>query len=79
VSGARSIPCFGIFFRYVSAFMKKETRFSLLMSLAFLLLTLGPWIVIEKYYNANSTLLDNTGDITRMVGLVLLLAAVLMG
>lgn len=79
VSGVRSIPCFGIFYCYVFAFMKKNTRFSLLMSAAFLLLTLGPWIAIEKYFVTNQFVLDTTGDVVRLVGLALLLVAVFWG
>ena len=78
-SGSRGIPCFGIFLCYLAAFMSKETRFSLLMSLAFLLLAFGPWIIIGKYFFSYPDLLDITGDVIRMVGLGSLLAAVLGG
>ncbi|HZR38682.1 MAG TPA: hypothetical protein VFB12_01095 [Ktedonobacteraceae bacterium] len=78
-SGSRSIPCFGIFYCYITAFMKKNTRFSFLMSGAFLLLSLGPWIIIEKYFVSNPDPLDMTGDIIRVIGLIILLVAVLGG
>jgi hypothetical protein len=78
-SGSRSIPCFGIFYCYMFAFMRKETRFSFLMGLAFLLLAFGPWFVIEKYFVSNPDLYDYTGDITRLIGLSILLTAVLGG
>ncbi len=79
ISGSRCIPCFGIFYCYMFAFMRKETRFSFLMGLAFLLLAFGPWFVIEKYFVANPDLYDYTGDITRLIGLFILLIAVLRG
>jgi hypothetical protein len=79
VSGSRSIPCFGIFCCYIITFMRKNVLFSFLMSVAFFLLTIGPWIVIQKYFVANPDLFDTAGDITRLVGLVVLLIAVIIG
>lgn len=79
-SASRSIPCFGIFCCYIMAFMRKNARFSLLMSVAFLLLTIGPWIIVEKYFvTIGADLLDGTGDVLRLIGLVILLIAVLWG
>jgi hypothetical protein len=79
LSGSRSVFCFGIFYCYTFAFMAKQTRFGFFMSLAFMLLAIGQWLVVMKYFVANSQLLDSTGDITRLVGLIFLLAAVLLG
>lgn len=79
ISGSRVVACLGIFCCYTIAFMKKTTRFSFVMSIAFLLLTFGHLMVVEKYFVANSTLFDNTGDITRLIGLAVLLVAVLLG
>lgn len=79
LSGLRSFICFGIFFCYVAAFLKKETRFSLLMGLSFLLLALGYLIIFQKYLVSNEGFFDNLGDITRMVGLIILLVAILVG
>jgi hypothetical protein len=80
MSASRSIPCFGIFCCYIITFMRKNARFSFLMSLAFLLLTIGPWIIVEKYFVATGgDILDGTGDILRLAGLVVLLVAVLWG
>jgi hypothetical protein len=59
--------------------MKKETRFSFLMAAAFLLITFGIFISIEKYLSTSPDLLDNVGDITRCVGLLVLLIAVILG
>ena len=77
LSGSRGLICFIIFFYYAIAFMDKETRFSLLMSAAFLLLCIGYAIIIPKYTTPNDVL-DRSGDILRIAGLVTLLFAVLL-
>ncbi len=77
LSGSRIIMCFAIFFFYISAFMAKGTRFSLLMSIAFFLLAFGYLLIAEKYAVSDSALFDQMGDIVRMVGLVVLLIATL--
>lgn len=77
LSGSRGLICFIIFFYYAIAFMDKETRFSLLMSTAFLLLCIGYLIIIPKYTTPNDVL-DRSGDIIRIAGLVTLLFAVLL-
>jgi len=79
LSGSRGIICFIIFFYYVSAFFSKETRFSLLMAGAFLLLSSGYLVILPKYAYANMDLLDHVGDVTRIVGSIILLSAVLLG
>jgi hypothetical protein len=84
LSGSRSLICAVIFFHYIMAFTTKETRFSLLMAGAFLLLSAGYLVILPKYYSAanttlNLTLIDHTGDITRVCGLILLFIAVLLG
>lgn len=79
LSGLRALICLGIFFFYVSAFMKKETRFSLLMAITFILLTVGQWLVFQKYFVASGDIIDNIGDITRLVGQVVFLVAVIIG
>jgi len=77
LSGSRGLICFIIFFYYAIAFMDKETRFSLLMSAAFLLLCIGYAIIIPKYTTPNDVL-DRSGDIMRIAGLFFLLFAVLL-
>ena len=79
LSGSRCVICFGIFFYYVSAFLSKQTRFSLLMSVAFLLLSFGYLLILEQYFTTgtNQSLFDNAGDITRMFGLGALFVALL--
>jgi hypothetical protein len=79
VNVSRGVVTFGVFFCYTYAFMKKETRFSFLMAAAFLLITFGIFISIEKYLSTSPDLLDNVGDITRCVGLLVLLIAVILG
>ncbi len=77
LSGSRSLVCFGIFYCYISAFMNKPTRFSLLMSISFALLGFGYLTLVQKYFIANGAVLDNAGDILRLFGLIALLVAVL--
>jgi hypothetical protein len=77
LSGSRGLICFIIFFYYAIAFMDKETRFSLLMSAAFLLLCIGYSIIIPKYTTPNDVL-DRSGDLMRIAGLIFLLFAVLL-
>jgi len=79
LSGSRSVICFGIFYFYASAFMKKHTRFSLLMGISFALLAFGYLMIVQQYFIASGTFFDNEGDIIRMVGLVTLLVAVFRG
>jgi len=57
--------------------MKMETRFSLLMGLAFLALSFGYLIILPKYFIPNDGL-DRTGDIMRVCGLIFLFFAVLL-
>jgi hypothetical protein len=78
LSGSRGVICLFIFFYYTSAFMTKETRFSFLMSGAFLLLSFGYFTIMPKYA-LPSDLLDHTGDIMRVSGLAAMLAAVVGG
>ena len=77
LSGSRGLICHIIFYYYVASFMKNETRFSLLMGLAFLALSFGYWIILPKYITPNDAL-DRTGDIMRVCGLIFLFLAVLL-
>ncbi len=79
LSISRSFLCFGIFFCYVFAFFKKETRFSFMMGLSFLLLALGYLLIVQKYFVATPDMFDHLGDITRMVSLTVLLITMLIG
>jgi hypothetical protein len=77
LSGSRGVFCFAIFFFYISAFMAKRTRFSLFMSIAFLLLAFGYLVILQKYFVTDSGVFDSVGDIIRVFGLFALLAAIL--
>ena len=75
LSGMRCLLCFLIFFRYVSFFMSKESRFSLLMATSFLLLSFGYLIIVLQYSVQVPILFDNLGDVMRIGGLLLFLLA----
>jgi hypothetical protein len=77
LSGSRFVICLLIAFSYMSAFLGKHTRFSLLMAMAFVLLGFGYLLIAQKFSVSNLMLFDNAGDIIRLGGLLLLLAAVL--
>jgi uncharacterized membrane protein YhdT len=79
LGSSRSLICLLVFFYYVTSFMKKETFFSLMMSLAFLLLSVGYVLNVPKYSNHLLTLLDNIGDVVRISGLIVMLVTVLIG
>jgi hypothetical protein len=81
LSGSRCLLCFGISFYYISAFLSKQTRFSALMSTAFLLLSFGYLLIFQQYLASgpHQALFDNVGDMIRVVGLLALLAAILIG
>jgi len=79
LSGSRSVICFIIFLNYADIFMSKETRFSLLMSLAFLLISVGISFYTMKFIVPHSLSFDFVGDSIRVVGLVILLIALFIG
>jgi len=79
LSGSRSLICFGIFYFYVTTFMRKQTRFSLLMSVAFVLLAFGYLMIVQQYFVNTGVLFDNEGDLIRTIGLIALLIAVFRG
>ena len=79
LSGSRSVICFIIFLNYADIFMSKETRFSFLMSLAFLLITIGISIYTMQFIVPHSLSFDYIGDSIRVVGLVTLLIALFIG
>ncbi len=78
-SGSRSVVCFAIFLNYAIIFMDKETRFSFLMSLAFLFIAFGIWLYTMKFLVPHSLSFDYVGDSIRIVGLVTLLTALFIG
>ena len=76
LSGSRAVICFIIFLYYWVAFTTKETRFSLLMSVSFLLISFGYWMAIPKYFGPGMEQVDQLGDIVRTCGILILLIAV---
>ena len=79
LSGSRFVICLLISFSYLLTFLGKQTRFSLLMGMAFVLLGFGYLLIAEKFSVSNLMLFDNAGDFLRLGGLLLLLAAMLAG
>jgi hypothetical protein len=78
LGGSRCLICFMIFFAYFAAFTSKPTRFSLLMSASFFLLSAGYLMTLEQSFAPSLTqyLFNDLGDITGVIGLVALVAAV---
>ena len=79
LGGSRSLICFIISLYYIGAFSLKQTRFSLLMGVAFQLMCLGYWMNMFKYFLPHMTQVDQVGDMTRIAGLISLLIAILFG
>ena len=79
LSGSRCIISFGVFYCYASAFMSKQTRFGLLMTLSFALIGFGYLMIVQQYFISSSQIFDNVGDLLRLIGFVTLLIAVLAG
>lgn len=79
VSSLRAVISMLIFFQYVGFYITKPTRFSMLMCIAFLLLSFGAFIIFPKFLLSQQDVLSNTGDIMRICGLVFLLVAYLVG
>jgi hypothetical protein len=83
LSGSRGVICGFIFLYYMFAFTTKETRFSFLMGTAFLLLSVGYFIVILKYGGnsgpISADVIDRVGDITRISGSIALFIAIVRG
>jgi len=79
LSGARGAICLVIFFFYASSFMNKETRFSFLMGVAYLLLSFGYLIILPKYLLQHQELLDYIGDIIRFSGVGAMLGGFVAG
>ena len=79
LSASRALVCFIIFFRYVSLFFTKATRFSFLMGFAFFCISWGIVIYSLKFTMPDPLLLDYVGDSVRIAGLTVLLAAFFLG
>jgi hypothetical protein len=79
LGGSRSLICLIISLYYIGVFSLKQKRFSLLMGVAFQLMSLGYWLNMFKYFSPHLTQVDQVGDVTRIVGLISLLIAILLG
>ena len=78
-SSGRALPCFLISLYYFAAFVKKETRFSLLMGAGFVIIGLGYYMIFPRYVNPPSYDIQTTGDILRIIGNAILLVAMIWG
>lgn len=74
----RCLLCFMIFLSYFSTFLSKPGHFNRFISLAFFLLGFGYFIIIIQNILLDPTqhYVDNLGNITSVIGLVALIAAV---
>jgi hypothetical protein len=70
LSTLRSVICFVIFYRYVFVFMTKQTQFSFFMATTFMLLSLGYLILSPAFVLPQEYLLDNIGDVMRILGAI---------
>lgn len=78
-SGSRALICFLTFYCYISLFMGKETRYTLLMSFAFILMAFGYILLLPHLFTTQMNMLGNTGNFVRIIGLGALLVAMLHG
>jgi hypothetical protein len=79
LSFTRSIVCFIIFLRYVTFFFTKATRFSFLMTFAFMLLTFGLAVITVQFFPNGPIIFVYVGYAMRISGLLSLLLAFLLG
>ena len=79
ISFLRAVICFAICLNYAGIFMQKETRFSLLMGLAFLMISFGIAVTTPWYFEQARVLYLYVGDSMRTTGLVMLFLAFLVG
>jgi hypothetical protein len=80
LSSSRCLICFLIFSRYASSFViTKETLFGFLMSTAFLLLSIGYFLILPRLLFTQMDLLDQMGDVIRIAGVVTILIGYLRG
>ena len=79
LSNSRSLICFIIFFRYVTIFFMKSTRFSFLMALAFMLLAFGIVVITAQFFPNGPMIFIYVGYAMRISGLVSLLLAFSLG
>ena len=75
---SRFIICMLVFLVYFSAYSHKPLRFSLFMSTAFFFFTVGYLVTLDQFTapSLSQYLFRDLGDITSVIGLVVLVAAV---
>ncbi|QBD81827.1 hypothetical protein EPA93_39985 [Ktedonosporobacter rubrisoli] len=72
LSAIRCIACMATFFSYLAIFLRKSTRFSLLMSASFFLMGISLWLYTMKFFMPENLLFDYLSDGMRLAGLILL-------
>ncbi len=75
----RTIICLLGFLRYITLYTSKGTRFSLLMCLAFLFITIGYAILIPQLLDPKLDQLTAAGAFIRIIGAGVLFAAFVLG
>jgi hypothetical protein len=75
---SRLIICTLILVAYFSTYMNKPTRFSLLMSISFFFFTVNYLMSLQQYFVSpvSQFIFRDQGDISGVIGLVVLVAAV---
>jgi hypothetical protein len=68
----RCFTCTLAFFSYTVNFFRKETRFSFLMALSFLILSASLWVYAMKFFLPPAMLYEYLADGSRIVGLIIL-------
>lgn len=76
LGSSRLLLCFAIGFAYFSAFVSKPTRFNLLMSSSFFLLSIGYLFALGQSNTSGPFVLTDFAGITNVIGLVVLVVAV---
>ena len=75
VSLVRPVICTCAFLRYASLYFARETRFSLFMSLAFLLLGIGFGVVTPQLLDPSLAMLGSIGSVLRIAGYSMMIIA----
>ena len=79
LNACRTIVCFLGFLRYVMLYTSKGTRFSLLMCLAFLFITVGYAILMPQLLDPSLVQLTAVGAFIRIIGAGILFTAFVLG
>jgi hypothetical protein len=79
LDSCRTIICSFCFFRYIMLYTSKGTRFSLLMCLTFLFITVGYAVLIPQILNPALMELIAVGTIIRIVGDIILFTTFVIG